>query len=163
MPMQDNINAIYRMRQEADDQERRELEVKIKDYGLTMFAISKGKNEPDNDERFRKVYLQRCELLRQYRRKYGQEAYEQLRNELDEARKTYVKQYEAEEQLESQKGQIKELKQQLSEMDAVANARAYEIMDVKRRILDELYKFPVLELLDVLLELRRKHKKESDE
>lgn len=71
--------------------------------------------------------------------------------------------YEAEEQLESQKDQIKELRQQLSEMDAVANAHAYEIMDVKRRILDELYKFPALELLDVLLELRRKHKKENDE
>lgn len=148
---------------EARDRERRELEVKIKGYGLTLFAISKRENEPDNDERFRKAYLQRCELLRQYRRKYGQEAYEQLRDELDEARKTYVKQYEAEEQLESQKDQIKELRQQLSEMNAVANAHAYEIMDVKRRILDELYKFPALELLDVLLELRRKHKKENDE
>ena len=63
---------------------------------------------------------------------------------------------EVKEQLESQKDQIKELKQQLSEMDAVANAHAYAIMDVKRRILDELYKFPVLELLDVLLELQQR-------
>ena len=141
---------------EARDRERRELEVKIKDYGLTLFAISKRENEPDNDERFRKAYLQRCELLRQYRRKYGQEAYEQLRDELDEARKTYVKQYEAEEQLESQKDQIKELRQQLSEIDAVANAHAYEIMDVKRLILDELYKFPAVDLLGVLLELQQR-------
>lgn len=143
MPMQDTINEIYRMRQEADDQERRELVVKIKGYSLNMLSISRDKNAPD--EEFRKAYLQRCELLRQYRRKYGQKAYEQLRDELDEAHKAYVKQYEAEEQMESQKGQINEL------------------MDVKRRILDELYKFPVLELLDVLLELRRKHKKENDE
>lgn len=161
MPMQDTINEIYRMRQEADDQERRELVVKIKGYSLNMLSISRDKNAPD--EEFRKAYLQRCELLRQYRRKYGLKAYEQLRDELDEAHKAYVKQYEAEEQLESQKDKIKELRQQLSEMDAVANAHAYEIMDVKRRILDELYKFPALELLDVLLGLRKKHKKENDE
>ena len=147
---------------EARDRERRELEVKIKDYGLTLFAISKRENEPDNDERFRKAYLQRCELLRQYRRKYGQETYEQLRDQLDEAHKAYVKQYEAKEQMESQKGQINELKQQISEVHAVANANAHEIMDVKRRILDELYKFPAVDLLGVLLELQKKHKKEND-
>lgn len=93
---------------EAKDQERRELVVKIKGYSLNMLSISRDKDAPD--EEFRKAYLQRCELLRQYRRKYGQEAYEQLRDELDEARKTYVQQYEAEEQLESQKDKIKELK-----------------------------------------------------
>lgn len=148
---------------EAKDRERRELEVKIKDYDLTAFAISKGENEPDKDERFRKAYLQRCELLKQYREKYGKEAEEQLRDQLDEAYKVYVKQYEAKEQMESQKGQINELKQQVSEIHAVASAHAHEIMDVKRRILDELYNFPVLELLDVLLELQKKHKKENDE
>lgn len=148
-------------RYEARDRERRELVVKIKGCSLNMLSISRDKNAPD--EEFRKAYLQRCELLRQYRRMYGQEAYEQLRDELDEAHKAYMKQYEAEEQLESQKGQIKELRQQLSEMNAVANAHAYEIMDVKRRILDELYSFPVLELLGVLLELQKKHKKENDE
>lgn len=145
----------------TDIEERQELEVKIKDYDLNLLIISRDKNAPD--EKFRKAYLQRCELLRQYRKKYGKEAEEQLRDQLDEARKAYVKQYEAEEQLESQNSQINELKQQISEVHAVANANAYEIMDVKRRILDELYKFPVLELLDVLLELQKKHKKENDE
>lgn len=139
---------------EAKDRERRELEVKIKDYDLNMFIISKDKNAPD--EEFRAVYLQRCELLRQYRKKYGREAEEQLRDQLEEARQAYVKQYVAEEQLESQKGQINELKQQVSEIHAMASAHAHEIMDVKRRILDELYKFPALELLDVLLELQKK-------
>lgn len=93
MPMQDTINEIYRMRQEADDRERQELE---------------------------------------------------------EARKAYVKQYEAEGLLKSQNGQINELKKQLSEMDATVNAHAHEIMDIKRHILDELYKFPAVELLELL-------------
>lgn len=146
----------------TDIQERRELEAKIKDYDLTTFAISKGENEPDKDERFRVVYLKRCELLKQYREKYGKEAEEQLRDQLDEAYRVYVKQYEARKQIESQNGQIKELKQQLSEIDTVANAHAYEIMDVKRLILDELYKFPAIDLLGVLLELQKRHKKEND-
>lgn len=139
---------------EAKDRERQELEVKIKDRDLNLFRRAKDKNAPD--EEFRAVYLQRCELLRQYRKKYGREAEEQLRDQLEEARRAYAEQDDAEEQLESQKGQINELKQQVSEMYAVANAHAYEIMDVKRRILDELYNFPVLELLDVLLELQQR-------
>lgn len=139
---------------EAKDRERREMEAKIKDNHLNMLIISKDKNAPE--EKFRAVYLQRCEMLRQYRRKYGLEAEDYLRGQLDEANRAYMKQFEAEEQLESQNGQINELKQQISEVHAVANANAYEIMDVKRRILDELYKFPVLELLDVLLELQQR-------
>lgn len=43
------------------------------------------------------------------------------------------------------------------------NEKAYQISDIKRRILDELYNFPALELLGVLLELQKKHKKENDE
>lgn len=90
---------------EARDRERQELEVQIKDCGLTLFAISKGENEPDKDERFRVAYLKRCELLKQYREKYGQKAEEQLRDQLEEARKAYEAQYEAErnrEELEKQ-------------------------------------------------------------
>lgn len=146
---------------EAKDRERQELEVKIKDYDLKVLIISKDKNAPD--EEFRAVYLQRCELLRQYRKKYGREAEDKLRDQLDEAHRAYVKQFEAEKHIESQNVQINELKQQISEIDAVARAHAHEIMDVKRRILDELYNFPVLELLGVLLELQKKHKKENDE
>lgn len=143
MPMQDNINEIYRMRQEAYDRKCKELEDKIKQCDLNMFASSKDKSEPD--EEFRTIYLQRCELLRQYREKYGKKAEYQLRDQLDEARKAYVKRYEAEEQMERQKGQINELKQQLS-----------EIIDVKRLILDELYKFPAVDLMGVLLELQQR-------
>lgn len=143
MPMQDTINEIYRMRQEADDRERQELADKIKECDLNLFAISKDKSEPD--EEFRAVYLQRCEMLKQYRWKYGKKAEEQLRDQLDEARKAYVKQYVSEGLLKSQNVQINEL------------------MDIKRHILDELYKFPAVELLGVLLELQKEHKKENDE
>lgn len=140
MPMQDTINEIYRMRQEADDRERQELADKIKECDLNMFASSKDKSEPD--EEFRAFYLQRCEMLKKYREKYGKKAEEQLRDKLDEARKAYVKQYVSEGLLKSQNGQINEL------------------MDIKRHILDELYKFPAIELLGVLLELQKEHKKD---
>ena len=68
-----------------------ELEDKIKQCDLNMFASSKDKSEPD--EEFRTIYLQRCELLRKYREKYGKKAEYQLRDQLDEARKDYVEKY----------------------------------------------------------------------
>lgn len=75
----------------TDIQERQELEDKIKQCDLNLLICSKDKSEPD--EVFRTFYLQRCELLRKYRRKYGQEAEYQLRDQLDEARKAYVEKY----------------------------------------------------------------------
>ena len=144
----------------TDIEERQELENKIKQCDMNLFAILKDKSEPD--EEFRDVDHQHCELIRQYRMKYGLEAECQLYDKLDEARKAYVKQYVSDEQMESQNGQINGLRQHLSEMDATAKAHAYEIMDIKRRILDELYKFPVVELLDVLLELQKGHKKDNE-
>lgn len=139
---------------EARDRERQELEAEIKDHDLNLFRLARDKNEPD--EEFRAAYIQRGQLLRQYREKYGREAEEQLRDQLYEARRAYAEQDDAEEQLESQKGQINELRQQLSEIDAVSNAHAYEIMDIKRRILDELYNFQAVDLLGVLLELQQR-------
>lgn len=91
MPMQDNINEIYRMRQEAYDRKRKEFEDEIKQCDLNMFASSKDKSEPD--EEFRTIYLQRCELLREYREKYGKKAEYQLRDQLDDNRKAYVEKY----------------------------------------------------------------------
>lgn len=70
--------------------ERRELEDEIKQCDLNMLAMSRDKIDPDDE--FRAVYIQRCEMLKQYRMKYGQEAEYQLRDQLDEARKAYVKQ-----------------------------------------------------------------------
>lgn len=145
MPMQDTINEIYRMQQEADDRERQELEYKIKQCDLNMLASSKDKSEPD--EEFRAFYLQRGEMLKQYRWKYGRKAEEQLRDQLEEARKAYVKQYVSEGLLKSQNDPI----------DPIS-----ELMDIKHHILDELYKFSAVELLGVLLELQKKHKKENE-
>ena len=92
--MQRNINEIHRMRQEAYDRKRKELEDEIKQCDLNMLVVSKDKSEPDDE--FRAVYLQRCELLRKYREKYGKKAEYQLRDQLDEARKAYVEKYVSE-------------------------------------------------------------------
>lgn len=74
----------------TDLQERKELEDKIKQCDLKSLAMSMDQSK--SDEKFWIVYYQRCDLLRQYREKYGEEAYDQLREQLDEARKDYIKQ-----------------------------------------------------------------------
>ena len=68
---------------------KKELEDKIKQCDLKSLAMSMGKSEPG--EKFWVVYYQRCDLLRQYREKYGEEAHQQLRGQLDEVREDYVK------------------------------------------------------------------------
>lgn len=117
---------------EAQDRNRQELADKIKECDLNFFRISKDKSELD--EEARAVYLQRCELLRQYRRKYGQEAEYQLRGQLDEARKVYAEQYEAEknrEKLEKQVHLYREAlqyyREQLNEARDVAEILSYAI------------------------------------
>lgn len=69
-------------------QERKELEDKIKQCDLKSLAMSITKSEPAI--KFTVVYFQRCDLLRQYREKYGEEAYLQLSGQLDEARNDYL-------------------------------------------------------------------------
>ena len=66
---------------EAQNEEREELENKIKQCDLKSLAISTGKSE--SGEKFWVVYFQRCDLLRQYREKYGEEAHQQLREQLN--------------------------------------------------------------------------------
>ena len=78
----------------TDIEERQELADKIKERDLNLFRLAWDKNEPD--EEFRAAYIQRDQLLRQYREKYGREAEEQLRDQLYEARRAYAEQYEAE-------------------------------------------------------------------
>lgn len=89
---------------EARDRERQERADEIKDRDLNLFRLARDKNEPD--EEFRAVYLQRCELLRQYRRTYGPEAEEQLRDQLEEARRAYAEQDEAERSRKELKKQV---------------------------------------------------------
>ena len=72
----------------TDLQKRKELEDKIKQCDLNSLIMSMAKSEPAI--KFTVVYFQRCDLLRQYREKYGEEAYDQLRGQLDEARKDYL-------------------------------------------------------------------------
>lgn len=69
-------------------QERKEFEDKIKQCDLNSLAMSMAKSEPAI--KFTIVYYQRCDLLRQYREKFGEEAYDQLRGQLDEARNDYL-------------------------------------------------------------------------
>ena len=66
---------------EAQDRERNELEGKIKQCDLRSFAIFRG--ESLTNEKFWVVYFQRCDLLRRYREKYGEEAHQQLREQLN--------------------------------------------------------------------------------
>lgn len=55
----------------TDIEKRKELEDKIKQYDLNLFAMAKDKSEPDDE--YRAVYFKRCELMRQYRKKYEKE------------------------------------------------------------------------------------------
>lgn len=71
-----------------DLQKRKEFEDKIKQCDLNSLAMSMTKSEPAI--KFTVVYFQRCDLLRQYREKCGEEAYDQLLGQLDEARKDYL-------------------------------------------------------------------------
>ena len=66
---------------EDQDRERNELENKIKQCDLKSLAMSMGKSEPG--EKFWVVYFQRCDLLRQYREKFGEKAHQQLREQLN--------------------------------------------------------------------------------
>lgn len=72
---------------EAQDAERKEFEDKIKQCDLKPLAVSMCKSE--SGEKFWLVYYKRCDLLRRYREKYGEEAYNQLCEQLEKARKDY--------------------------------------------------------------------------
>lgn len=89
---------------EAKDRERQELADAIKECDLDLFNITRDKTEPD--EEFRATYLQRGIMLRQYRKKYGQKAEEQLRDQLEELRSAYAEQYEAEKNREKLEKQV---------------------------------------------------------
>ena len=66
---------------EAQSRERKEFENKIKQCDLKSLAIYMGKSEPG--DKFWVVYFQRCHLLMQYREKYGEEAHQQLSEQLN--------------------------------------------------------------------------------
>ena len=151
-------------RYEAKERERRKRETEIVQLDLQLFAYAKNHDTPGDD--YYRMYTQRNAMIWDYGKTYGTEAQEHLRELLDNAREKFRAQ-----ELEETAGikdtddtdEVGELRKQVADFYRMNNQKANQIIDIKRRILDELYNFPALELLDVLLELQKKHKKEDDE
>ena len=51
--------------------------------------------------------------------------------------------------------ELEELRQQRADLDTQLQKKGYEIMDLKRRICDELYTYPAYVLLETLISLRK--------
>lgn len=148
---------------EAKDRERQELEAEIMRLDLQLFAYARNHDTPDDD--YHRTYVQRNAMIWDYGKTYGKEAREHLREMLDDAREKFLARAQ---ELEKAAGikdtdEVEELRKQVADFHRMNNQKADQIHDIKRRILDELYSFPALELLGVLLELQKKHKKENDE
>ncbi len=148
---------------EAKDRERQELETRITQIDLQLFAYARDHDAPDDG--YYRMYVQRNAMIREYGETYGTKAQDRLRQWLADAREKYQ---ERAQELRETAGikdtdEAGELRKQVADFYRMNNQKADQINDIKRRILDELYNFPTLELLDVLLELQKKHKKENDE
>lgn len=147
----------------TDIQERQEREAEIMRLDLQLFAYARNHDTPDDG--YHRTYVQRNAMIWDYGKTYGKEAREHLREMLDDAREKFLARAQ---ELEKAAGikdtdEVEELRKQVADFHRMNNQKADQIHDIKRRILDELYSFPVLELLGVLLELQKKHKKEDDE
>lgn len=148
---------------EAKDRERQERETEIMQLDLQLFVYARNHDTPDDD--YHRTYVRRNAMIWDYGKTYGKEAREHLREMLDDAREKFLARAQ---ELEKAAGikdtdEVEELRKQVADFYRMNNQKADQIHDIKRRILDELYSFPVLELLGVLLELQKKHKKENDE
>lgn len=148
---------------EAIEKKRQELETRITQIDLQLFAYARNHDTPDDD--YHRTYVQRNAMIWDYGKTYGKEAREHLREMLDDAREKFLARTQ---ELEKAAGikdtdEVEELRKQVADFYRMNNQKAYQIHDIKRRILDELYNFPALELLGVLLDLQKKHKKEDDE
>lgn len=151
---------------EAKDRERQEREAEIMRLDLQLFMYARDHDTPGDD--YYRKYVQRNAMIWDYGKTYGTDAQERLREMLDDAREKFKARAQ---ELKETAGiketddtdEVGELRKQVADFYKLSNEKAYQINDIKRRILDELYNFPALELLDVLLELQKKHKKENDE
>lgn len=148
---------------EAKERERRERETEIVHLDLQLFAYAKNHDTPGDD--YYRKYTQRNAMIWDYGKTYGTEAQERLRELLDDAREKFRARAQELEETAGIKDtdEAGELRKQVADFYRMNNQKADTINDIKRRILDELYNFPALELLGVLLELQKKHKKEDDE
>lgn len=148
---------------EAKDQERQELEAEIMRLDLQLLVYARDHDIPGDD--YYRKYVRRNAMIWDYGKTYGTEAQGRLREMLDDAREKFMAR--AQELAETagieDTDEVGELRKQVADFYRMNNRKADQISDIKRRILDELYNFPALELLDVLLELKKKHKKENDE
>ena len=151
---------------EAKDRERQEREAEIMRLDLQLFMYARYHDAPDDD--YYRKYVRRNAMIQGYGNTYGTEAQERLREMLDDAREKFRARAQELEETAGIKGtddtdEVGELRKQVADFHRMNNQKADTINDIKRRILDALYNFPALELLDVLLELQKKHKKEDDE
>lgn len=148
---------------EAKDRERRERETEIVQLDLQLLAYARNHATPGDD--YYRKYVRRNAMIWDYGKTYGTEAQKRLRELLDDAREKFVARAQELEETADIKdtSEAEELRKQVADFYRMNNQKADQIRDIKRRILDELYNFPVLELLDVLLELQKKHKKENDD
>lgn len=141
---------------EAKDRERQEREAEIMRLDLKLFAYARNHDTPNDD--YHRTYVQRNAMIWDYGKTYGKEAREHLREMLDDAREKFLARAQ---ELEKAAGikdtdEVEELRKQVADFYRMNNQKADQIHDIKRRILDELYSFPVLELLGVLLELQQR-------
>lgn len=148
---------------EAKKRERQERETEIVQLDLQLFAYARNHDTPGDD--YYRKYVRRNAMIWDYGKTYGTEAQERLRERLDDAREKFKARAQ---ELEATAGikdtdEVGELRKQVADFYRMNNQKADQIHDIKRRILDELYNFPALELLGVLLELQKKHKKENDD
>lgn len=164
---------------EAKKRERQERETEIVQLDLQLLAYARNHATP-GDDYYRKYALRNAMIL-DYGKTYGTEAQARLRELLDDAREKFtaraqdleeaagIKDTDEVEELRKETagikdtGEVEELRKQVADFYRMNCQKADQINDIKRRILDELYNFPVLELLGVLLELQKKHKKENDD
>lgn len=148
---------------DKQDRERQERETEIVQLDLQLLAYARNHATPGDD--YYRKYAQRNAMIWDYGKTYGTEAQARLRELLDDAREKFVARAQ---ELEEDAGikdtdEVGKLREQVADFYQMNSQKADTINDIKRRILDELYNFPALELLGVLLELQKKHKKENDD
>lgn len=148
---------------EAKDRERQERETEIVQLDLQLLAYARNHDTPGDD--YYRKYVRRNAMIWDYGKTYGTEAQGRLRELLDDAREKFTARAQELEEAAGIKDtdEAGELRKQVADFHRMNNQKADRIHDIKRRILDELYNFPALELLGVLLELQKKHKKENDD
>ena len=148
---------------DKQDRERQERETEIVQLDLQLLAYARNHATPGDD--YYRKYVRQNAMIWDYGKTYGTEAQKRLRELLDDAREKFTARAQELEETAGIKDtdEVEEPRKQVADFYRMNNQKADQIHDIKRRILDELYNFPVLELLGVLLELQQKHKKENDD